>query len=336
MAFEQIIPFISGSKLETVLDKIESILTVEAANQLLQGDELAKAKGTLTLDTPVTDGDQFVVGVKTYTLEATLTDVDGNIQIGVDLATTQANIVASFDLSGTAGADYANLMTANVDVNIKPFDSTLNQSVLAAKLSGIAGNSIATTSTFAAPSNQFDAVTLGTTQIGSVFDPTQYDFKVVKEIHTRFDNREITVPLVNVYYMNSDVDRKNDKQDKLNKVTIHIDIYGKAATVDGQEGLTAAALRVNRTMMQIFYILLSPKYNRLGFPSRDENDKLIQFVQKHSISNMEKFQPEEANQSVENLIACRITYNVELNENLFDLQGETLDIINSDVTATTQ
>ena len=145
MAFEQIIPFISGSKLETVLDKIESILIEEAANQVGQGDELAKAKGTLTLDIQVTDGDQFTVGAKVYTLQATLTNFDGNIQIGADLAATQANIVAAYDLSGTAVVDYATAMTAHPDVNIKDFDSTLNQAVLAAKISGTAGNSIATT-----------------------------------------------------------------------------------------------------------------------------------------------------------------------------------------------
>jgi len=99
MAVEQIIPFISGSKLETVLDKIEAILILEAANQVGQGNELAKAKGTLTLDIPVTDGDIFTVGSNGYVLESTLTDVDGHIQIGVDLAATQANIVAAFDLS---------------------------------------------------------------------------------------------------------------------------------------------------------------------------------------------------------------------------------------------
>ena len=123
------------------------------------------AQGTLTLDTQPTDGDTFTVDSKTYTLQSVLTDVDGNIAIGTDLAATQANIVAAFDLSGAAGTDYATSMTAHPTVDIGSF--TTNDVILTAKSTGTGGNSIATTETFNAGTNVFDAVTLGTTTKGA-------------------------------------------------------------------------------------------------------------------------------------------------------------------------
>jgi len=128
-------------------------------------DVTVAAEGTLTLDTQPTDGDTFTVDTKTYTFESALTNVDGNIAIGVDLAGSQANLVAAFDLSGVAGTDYATAMTAHTSVDIAAFAT--NAAVLTAKTSGPDGNSIATTETFNAGTNVFDAATLGTTTKGA-------------------------------------------------------------------------------------------------------------------------------------------------------------------------
>lgn len=126
------------------------------------------AQGTLTLDTNPTDGDTMTVDTKVYTFEDTLTDVDGNIHIGAAVADTQANIEAAFDLSGTAGTDYATSMTAHATVTIGAFAS--DEAVLTAVTAGAAGNSIVTTETFDEATNVFDAATLGTTQEGET-DP---------------------------------------------------------------------------------------------------------------------------------------------------------------------
>jgi hypothetical protein len=125
-----------------------------APTGLVQG---VAAQGTLTVDTQITNGDTMTVDTKTYTFQDTLTDVDGNIKIGATLAATQANLVAAFDLSGIAGTDYAASMTAHPTVNIADFAA--DAAVLTAKTKGTAGNSIATTETFTAGTNIFDAAT---------------------------------------------------------------------------------------------------------------------------------------------------------------------------------
>lgn len=122
------------------------------------------AQGTLTLDTNVTDGNTMTVDAKVYTFQTTLTDVDGNIQIGGTLADTKANLVAAFDLSGVAGTAYAASMTAHPTVDIAAFIG--DDAVLTAKVAGLAGDSIATTETFTAGTNVFDDTTLGATTAG--------------------------------------------------------------------------------------------------------------------------------------------------------------------------
>ena len=342
MAFDPI-PYITKSNVEIVLDQVFDILNFEAGNQLVQGDILARAQGTLTLDTAVTDGDQFVVGGKTYTLEATLTNFDGNIAIGADLAATKSNIVKAFNLSGVAGTDYALSMTANTDVDIAAFSN--NNSILTAKLSGTAGNAIVTTSTFAAGTNQFDAVTLGTTRAGFGYDKSPDNFSVVKELHTRIsecdffkDGNDLDATLVNVYWFSADTDRKNQKRDKRFKPDYYIDCYAKRPTDDGEDGLTKAALKVHRTMMQVSRILYDPRYERLGIAYRDPNNPndVIQFIEKCSITSLQIFQPEEAAEAVENIIAARVILHVQLNEQQSDINGNPLEIVFSQVEAETQ
>lgn len=86
---------------------------------------LVGASQTLTLDDALeaTDGETIVIGSKTYTFQATLTDVDGNVHIGADVAGTVSNLVAAINLSDegesatSAGTDYAASMTRNPDVH---------------------------------------------------------------------------------------------------------------------------------------------------------------------------------------------------------------------------
>lgn len=340
MAFDPI-PYLDKSNLEIVLDQIVDILQFEAANQVTQGDELAKAKGTLTLDVQPLDGDNFDVGSRTYTLDDALSNIDGHIQIGVDLAATQANIVAAFDLSGAAGTDYATLMIENTDVDITEFAT--DQAVLAAKVSGTAGNAITTTSNFTAPTNLFDGLTLGTTQTGFDYVPSDDDFSVVKELHTRISEHDfdksangLNKTLVNVYFMTSDSDPKTQKVDKVFKPDFHIDCYAKRPTDDTDEGLTKASLKVHRTVMQVSRILYDPRYERLGISYRNSSGELVQFIQKRSITSLQKFQPEEAAEAVDNVIAVRVILHVELVETLNDIPGNDLTLVNSLVIAETQ
>ncbi len=122
------------------------------------------AQGTLTIDTAVTTADDYTIDSKTYTLQDSLTDSDGNVYTGGGLAQTLLNIVSAMDLSGVAGTDYALSMTAHPSVDMGAFAS--DDAILTAKVAGEAGDSIATTSNFNAGTNKFDATTLGTTRAG--------------------------------------------------------------------------------------------------------------------------------------------------------------------------
>ncbi len=122
------------------------------------------AQGTLTLDTEPINGDTYTIGSKVYTFETSLTDVDGNVNIGGTLAQAKLNLVSAIDLSGVAGTDYADAMSANTDVTIAAFIS--DDAILSAILGGTAGNLIATTESFDAGTNIFDAAVLGTTTPG--------------------------------------------------------------------------------------------------------------------------------------------------------------------------
>jgi phage tail sheath protein FI len=109
--------------------------------------------------------DAATLGTTRAGADAGLADIDGRIAIGADLATTQANIAAALNRSGTPGTQYAASMTAHPSVIAAP-DFAGNNLVLTAKTPGVAGNNIATEETFAAAGNAFDAATLGTTRQG--------------------------------------------------------------------------------------------------------------------------------------------------------------------------
>lgn len=138
----------------------------DTAQSLTEGSDFAaditsyatKSQGTLTVDTQPTSGDTMTVGSKTYIfVPAGTANADGEISIGTDAATAQANIVAAIN-----GSDSIN--TAHTSVTCGAFAA--NAAVLTAIVGGTAGDSIATTETFTAGTNVFDAATLGTTTAG--------------------------------------------------------------------------------------------------------------------------------------------------------------------------
>jgi phage tail sheath protein FI len=125
------------------------------------------AQGTLTLDTPPSDGETMTIGGQVYTFQTALTNSAGNILIGATLADTQANIVAAINADPAgAGTKYAAATVQNPAVAAASAFAA-NKLVLTANTAGAAGNSVATTSTFAAPTNVFDAATLGATTPGA-------------------------------------------------------------------------------------------------------------------------------------------------------------------------
>ena len=72
--------------------------------------------GVLTLAANAADGDTFTIGSRTYTLQDTLTDVDGNIHIGANAAATVITIVNGITGGANSGVDYAASMVTNTSV----------------------------------------------------------------------------------------------------------------------------------------------------------------------------------------------------------------------------
>jgi hypothetical protein len=117
------------------------------------------SQGTLTVDTQVTSGNTMTIGSKVFTFVPDGTaNADGEIDIGTDLATGQAAIIAA--INGTDGYNVASTV-----VTAAAFAT--DASVLTALVGGVAGDLIATTETFTAVTNIFDAATLGTTTAGA-------------------------------------------------------------------------------------------------------------------------------------------------------------------------
>lgn len=108
---------------------------------------VTKATAVLTAST-FANAETITIDGKTYTLQDTLTNVDGNVKRRTTQDLTIINLKAAINLSGgTPGTDYATAMTIHPTVSATTIDSThLN---IEAKTAGAAGNAIATTETCA-------------------------------------------------------------------------------------------------------------------------------------------------------------------------------------------
>ena len=105
----------------------------------------AAATGTLTLTGNAVDTETVTIGTKTYTFQATLTDVDGNVLIGATASDSLDNLIAAITLGAGAGTLYATSTTLHPTVTAAAgAGDTMD---VTAKVQGTAGNAIATTET---------------------------------------------------------------------------------------------------------------------------------------------------------------------------------------------
>lgn len=125
------------------------------------GSEIA-AQGTLSMATKPTPGDTVTLGTTVYTFVPDGTaNAAGEIDVGADAAEAQVNFVAAVN-----GSDGWNDPHPLVEAG----NFAADDCVITALTPGTAGNTIASTETFTALGNVFDAVALGTTTAG--VDPT--------------------------------------------------------------------------------------------------------------------------------------------------------------------
>lgn len=116
--------------------KLLSDVTVTAA---------VAATGVLTGTSNFADTETVTIDTKVYTFQTTLTNVDGNIQIGGSLAASLQNLFDAINLTGTPGTQYAASMTLHPTVTATANDATTL--TVTAKAAGTFGNTIATTET---------------------------------------------------------------------------------------------------------------------------------------------------------------------------------------------
>lgn len=101
------------------------------------------ATSVLTFGGNALNTEIVTIDTKVYTFQDTLTDVDGNVHIGVSASATLDNLIAAITLGGGAGTDYATSMTLHPTVTgAAGAGDTMDAT---AKTAGTAGNSIVTT-----------------------------------------------------------------------------------------------------------------------------------------------------------------------------------------------
>lgn len=113
------------------------------------------ATQVLTVTGQPSNTNTVVVGTKTYTFQTTLTDSDGNVNIGSSAANSLLNLLAAINLSNegesavSAGTDYAASMTINPEAGCLLAEATATTITVRAKTPGTVGNLIVSTETHA-------------------------------------------------------------------------------------------------------------------------------------------------------------------------------------------
>lgn len=139
--------------------------TVYALDDYAVGNEGVAAQGTLSMATKPTADDTIVLNGVTFTWVAALTAAN-QLLIGADAAASQAAVEAAFKDRDNGGVLHTvtDAVFESIEMSCGAFAA--DDAVFTANVKGTAGNALATTETFTAGGNVFDAATLGTTTAG--------------------------------------------------------------------------------------------------------------------------------------------------------------------------
>lgn len=111
-------------------------------------NDSVKAVSVLTATANFTNAETVTLGVRTYTFQSALTNVNGNVQIGGTLADSLQNLKNAINGSGgTPGTDYAAATVSHEFV--EAVSATATALSVRALTSGVAGNALASTDTCA-------------------------------------------------------------------------------------------------------------------------------------------------------------------------------------------
>ena len=118
------------------------------------------ASDVLTGTANFADTETVTIGPRTYTFQTVLTNVDGNVLIGVDLDASLQNLFDAINLTGTAGVQYAADTTPNEQVDAT--SNTATTLAVQSKIRGVSGNAITVSTTAANASWATPTLTGGT------------------------------------------------------------------------------------------------------------------------------------------------------------------------------
>jgi len=139
--------------------------TLFGKDDYVRGDRAVAAQGTLTMVTKPTADDTVTINGEVLTWVAALT-ATGQLLIGADVTASQAALNAALVDRDNGGTLHTLSDASYTAMEVTAIDFAANDMVITAAVKGTAGNSIATTETFTAGGNVFDAATLGTTTAG--------------------------------------------------------------------------------------------------------------------------------------------------------------------------
>lgn len=150
------------------------------------------ATGTLTSNnTNVSDGDQFTIGVKTYTFKTALTPTEGEVLIGADADASLLNLIRAINHTGTPDTHYK-CAIANTQVSAAA-SVTAHAFLITALAAGYAGNysvsfPVGTTlslgATLTGGLNSTSVVVNGTTCTYVASDPGANQFSTIAQLNT--------------------------------------------------------------------------------------------------------------------------------------------------------
>jgi len=144
----------------------DSVVIAETGNELDDVSNVFNGSGTLGATNAGVDGDTFTIGGVTYLFQETFVDEVNNVFAGATEAAAKVNLVAAINADGgTPGTTHFTSQVVNPLATAAAFSG--DDSLVTATTAGFAGNSIATTETFADGGNVFDATTLGEVTLGA-------------------------------------------------------------------------------------------------------------------------------------------------------------------------
>jgi len=172
-------------------DSVITAITLGTAGDALATTETMGGAGnqfdaaTLGTTTAGVDADTYTIDTVTYTLRSTIDELSCNVLIGAANSNTQTNIVNAITATaGTPGTDYSSACVVHPTVTSGSFAADVL--TLTAINTGLLGDAIVSTETFATGSNVFNATTLGGTTAGVNSDFGTLVIALLNELRTDY------------------------------------------------------------------------------------------------------------------------------------------------------